>query len=176
MEDELLDLVNEKDEIIGTVWKSQAHKDPKLIHREVGIAIFNTDGYVLLQQRSINKAKNPGMWTVSATGHINMGEDPAQAVIRETREELGLEVEPVYFKKKFNIASDKKEARFMWGYYAIVKGQPTITPDPSEVMDYTWVKVEDLEDFSKTHDYDLTKYSHTGIMEVAQYLNQQGIL
>jgi len=48
MQDELIDLVNEKDEIIGTVWKSQAHKDPKLIHREVGIAIFNTDGCVLL--------------------------------------------------------------------------------------------------------------------------------
>jgi len=124
----------------------------------------------------MNKSRNPGMWTVSAAGHINLGEDPTHAMIRETQEELGITVEPVYFKKKFSLASDKKEARFMWGYYAIVKGQPTVTLDQSEVMDYAWVKVKDLEDFSKTHDYDLTKYSHTGIMEVAQYLNQQGIL
>ena len=40
-DDELLDLVNEDDEVIGTVWKSKAHKDPSKIHREVAIVIVN---------------------------------------------------------------------------------------------------------------------------------------
>ena len=54
-EDELLDLVNEKDEVIGEVWKSVAHKDPTKIHREVAIVVFNNKSEVLLQQRSFKK-------------------------------------------------------------------------------------------------------------------------
>ena len=50
--DELLDLVNEKDVVIGTVLKSEAHKDPTKIHRQVDLVIFNDKGEVLLQQRS----------------------------------------------------------------------------------------------------------------------------
>ena len=49
MADELLDLVNEDDDIIGEVWKSTAHKDPKLIHREISVIISYTKNKVLFQ-------------------------------------------------------------------------------------------------------------------------------
>ena len=86
--DELLDLVNEKDEIIGEVWKSEAHKNPSKIHREVVIAVFNKKGDVLLQKRSINKEYHPGRWAITA-GHVGKGEVPGDAAKRELFEELG---------------------------------------------------------------------------------------
>jgi isopentenyldiphosphate isomerase len=54
MVDELLDLVDESDQIIGELWKSKAHKGPKLIHREVAIIIHNDKSKVLFQKRSTN--------------------------------------------------------------------------------------------------------------------------
>ena len=89
-DDELLDLVNEKDEVIGEVWTSVAHKDPTKIHREVAIVVFNNKSEVLLQQRSFKKSHDPGEWKLTAAGHVGKGEDPKDAAIRELEEELGL--------------------------------------------------------------------------------------
>lgn len=167
MEDELLDLVNEQDEIIGTVWKSEAHKNPKLIHREIAIAVFNDGGKVLLQQRSMNKTQ-PGSWKITAAGHIGNGENPINAAKRELKEELGLEVKPIFFKKIFQ--AEKNEAKFYWTYYALVSGEPERKLDYSEVMDSKWVKVEDLKSFSKTNDYRLDGLSHSTIIEINSML------
>jgi len=81
--DELLDLVNEKEDVIGTVWKSEAHMDPSKIHREVTIAVFNNKNEILLQRRSMNKVNDPGCWKITAAGHVGMNEDPKHAVKRE---------------------------------------------------------------------------------------------
>ncbi|MCL5008726.1 MAG: NUDIX domain-containing protein [Patescibacteria group bacterium] len=48
------------------------------------------DGKTLLAKRK-KKALGDGQWG-SAGGHVEAGETPAQAAIRETREELGIEV------------------------------------------------------------------------------------
>jgi len=171
MNDELLDLVDEKDEIIGTVWKNQAHQNPKLIHREVAIAVYNDQNKVLLQQRSMNKSNNPGAWKMAAAGHVGSGETPLDAINREVKEELGLTLNPVYYKKVFNTHEDK-EARFTWVYYALVKGEPNITLDPSEVMDYAWVEIDKLNEFAMDHNYDVKGLSHLTILEIFKELSK----
>jgi isopentenyl-diphosphate delta-isomerase len=167
--DELLDLVNEQDDVIGSVWKSEAHQNPKLIHREIAIAVFNDRGEVLLQQRSLNKVNGPGMWIVSASGHVGKSEEPAKAAQRELEEEVGLKAKLVYSSKRFALR-EHKEARFFWSYYAVVKGRPQVALDPEEVMDYDWVKVDRLEAFAKDHDYDLQGVGHAFIMKIAREL------
>lgn len=167
--DELLDLVDENDQVIGTVWKSEAHQNPKLLHREVAIAVFNKKGQVLLQQRSMKKTNDPGEWKMTAAGHIGAGEDPEVAVKREVFEELGIKIKPVYFKKHFHTYKDK-EARFFWVYYAIVTKNPTLKLDEEEVMDAKWVDVRYLEKFSKRNTYSLDSTSHKTICEIAKKL------
>jgi isopentenyldiphosphate isomerase len=163
MEDELLDLVNESDEVIGTVWKSLAHKNPKLIHREVNMAIFNKNNKVLLQQRSMNKS-HPGAWKITATGHVKAGENPIDAAKRELSEELGINIELLYYKKIFK--STDTESKFYWIYYALIPDEPVTKLDYYEVMDSAWVNIKDLEIFSKTHDYDMNGLSQSMIMEI----------
>ncbi len=99
--DELLDLVDKNDRVIGTVWKSEAHKDPSVIHREVAIVVFNKKGEVLIQQRSMNKKNDPGAWKITAAGHVGQGEDPKKAAEREVYEELGINIEANFLKKTF---------------------------------------------------------------------------
>ena len=50
--EEMLDIVNENDEVIGEALRKHANTDPTLIHREVNIIIYDSMKRVLLQNRS----------------------------------------------------------------------------------------------------------------------------
>ena len=63
-------------------------------HRSVHVWIVAGDGRVLIQRRSPRKENHPGLWDVSAAGHISAGESPVESAIREVEEELGLRIEP----------------------------------------------------------------------------------
>ena len=172
--DELLDLVNEKDEVVGTVRRSEAHKDSSKIHREVAILLFTKDGRVLLEERSFKKDHEPGAWRIPA-GHILSGEDPENMAKKEVFEELGIKINPVFYGKKFSI-SEGRESRFFWIYYAILNENIKINVNKDESETIEWIKVGELDKFSKDHKYSLTSPSHELTMEVYKYLVQNKIV
>lgn len=73
--------------------KDAVHRDGDL-HRSAHVWIIAADGRVLLQRRSQRKENNPGLWDVSAAGHLSAGEAAVDAAIREVGEELGLSLAP----------------------------------------------------------------------------------
>jgi isopentenyldiphosphate isomerase len=89
-QDERFDVVNEADEVIGQTRRSEAHRNPWLIHRSVQALIFNHAGELLLQRRSASKDLFPGYWCASASGHVASGDDYATTAAREVGEELGV--------------------------------------------------------------------------------------
>ena len=91
--DEWVDIVDISGKPTGkTVLKSDAHREGYL-HPTVHIWCYSQDGRVLLQKRGEFKSTFPLMWDVSVAGHINAGEDPVNAALREIKEEIGLHVE-----------------------------------------------------------------------------------
>lgn len=90
MEDEVLEIVNEKGDVVGKARRSEIHGNPSLIHRVVHLLVFNNNGDLLLQKRSLNKDVAPGKWDTSVGGHINPNEDIVNAAKRELHEELGV--------------------------------------------------------------------------------------
>lgn len=88
--DELFDLVDREDRVIGVVRRGEAHGNPALIHRSVQTLVFNAAGELLLQRRSQRKDLFPGYYCASASGHVDRGEEYAAAAARELREELGI--------------------------------------------------------------------------------------
>ncbi|MEA5151861.1 MAG: NUDIX domain-containing protein [Oscillospiraceae bacterium] len=56
------------------------------------LCLFDSRGELLIQRRSAEKKRYPGCWDLSAGGFVRSGEDSLQAVLRETREELGLKL------------------------------------------------------------------------------------
>ncbi|MCA9397648.1 NUDIX domain-containing protein, partial [candidate division WWE3 bacterium] len=90
-QDELLDLVNENDEVIGTILRSEANSNPKVYHREIGILIADSQDRVLMQQRSKNKKVYPLYWIVSCAGHVSAGMTPEEVAHKELQEELGFD-------------------------------------------------------------------------------------
>jgi len=89
---EEFDVVDERDEVIGTGPRNEVHRCA-LLHRAVHILIFNRHGELLLQKRSAWKDSEPGKWDSSAAGHLEPGESYAAAAARETEEELGIRPE-----------------------------------------------------------------------------------
>ena len=90
MEEELLEIVNPQGEIIGVRPRSEIHGNPKMIHRVVHVLLFNSQGALLLQKRSMKKDVAAGMWDTSVGGHVDAGETIDDAVRREMKEELGI--------------------------------------------------------------------------------------
>ena len=90
MKNEIFDLVNEQDLVIGKIRRIDAHGNPQFIHRVSHVLVFNSKEELFLQKRSLKKDVQPGKWDTSVGGHVDAGEDYFSAAVRETEEELGI--------------------------------------------------------------------------------------
>ena len=97
--DELFDLVDLDDHVIGQVRRGEAHGNPALIHRSVQVLVFAHTGQLLLQRRSARKDLFPGYYCASASGHVASGEEYAATAERELAEELGISSPLTYIGK-----------------------------------------------------------------------------
>ncbi len=86
-------VVNENDEIIGTMPKDEAHKNG-VPHRIAVTYVENTSGQILVQIRM------SGSLDHSSAGHVEVGESYEDAARRELEEELGIkDVDLAYIGK-----------------------------------------------------------------------------
>jgi len=90
MQNEIIDLLDEKGKTIGTIDKAIAHNDG-LWHRSTHVWIVNSKGEMLFQKRCADKSFYPNFWDCSASGHIGAGEDSKTAALREGFEEIGVD-------------------------------------------------------------------------------------
>lgn len=98
--DEILDLVNENDEVIGEIERTKANSGKNLIHREIGIILLGKNNKVLVQKRSQSKKTFPGQWILSVGGHVSKGVSPEKAAHIELVEELGFDTKLILIDKK----------------------------------------------------------------------------
>lgn len=84
--DELIAIVDENDKVIGADTRDNVHKKG-LLHREIAVLLFNKKNEMLLQKRKDNRR-----YGFSAAGHFSTSENYLQGAIRETKEEVGLEL------------------------------------------------------------------------------------
>ena len=83
MPEEIFDIVDDQDRVIGQMPRSEVHRQ-KLLHRAVSIFVFDSRGRLLLQQRSATKDEYPLRYTSSASGHVSAGETYDETAPRET--------------------------------------------------------------------------------------------
>jgi len=126
---EILDLVDENDVIIGEVERRIANADPTKLHREIGVILVDNKKRVLLQRRSLKKKIHPGLWILSAAGHVPQGMDPMKAAYKELLEELGFDTKLTFVEKFLN--TYEHERNFAYLYSGQYKGENIIL-DPSE--------------------------------------------
>ena len=89
---EKFDVLNELGEFTGQVASREDCHKKGLWHRAVYAFIIDKNSNVLLQKRSKEKKLWPNLWDVTLGGHVDSGEFGRQALIREAKEELGLDL------------------------------------------------------------------------------------
>ena len=131
MQDEIFDVVNERDEVIGQLARKEVHRQG-LKHRAVHVLIFNARGEIFLQKRSLKKDNHPGVWDSSASGHVDCGEDYDACAIREVGEELGVRLGCVPKRVLRIDACDETGQEFVWVYQCKHEGPFTLHPEEIE--------------------------------------------
>lgn len=89
--EEWFPMVNMDGKIIGKIPRSVCHDGKsKILHPVVHLHLFNKEGKLYLQKRAKTKDIQPGKWDTSIGGHIDLGENVEEALVREAEEELNL--------------------------------------------------------------------------------------
>jgi isopentenyldiphosphate isomerase len=128
MNEEIFDVVNERDEVIGRAPRREVHARG-LLHRSVHVLVFNARGEVFLQKRSMKKDRQPGVWDSSASGHLDAGEDYDACAVRELREEIGLSLASAP-ERLFKLdACEATDAEFVWVYRCESEGPFALHPE-----------------------------------------------
>ncbi len=101
---EILDIVDENDQVIGSAPRDIAHRDG-LLHRAIRIIFYTSRGTMILQRRSLKKEINPGFLSLAVAGHVTQGDDYLHTAQKETFEETGLmvPVEKFQFLAKYHL-------------------------------------------------------------------------
>ena len=141
MNTELLAVVDKNDQVIDTLPRNEIHASG-LRHRAVHILVFNQQGQLFLQKRSMNKDLNKGLWDTSAAGHVDAGEDYLPSAIREADEELGIDIEST-LQSLFKLSPTKQLGmEFIQVYQCMHNGQFTLNIE--EIDEGAWFLVADI--------------------------------
>ena len=167
MTEEIFDVVNNNDEVIGKATRQEVHATG-LKHRAVHVLVFNAHGDVFLQKRSMLKDTARGKWDSSASGHLDAGEDYDACAARELREEIGLAVNQT-LRRLFKIdACVETGWEFCWVYRCESEGPFQLHPDEIETGDWfapdavtKWV-AEGPRDFARAFVLIWGKYRQLG--------------
>jgi isopentenyldiphosphate isomerase len=135
MSEEIFDVVNDRDEVVGQAPRREVHRRG-LQHRAVHVLVFRSGGDVFLQKRSMQKDCAPGAWDSSASGHLDRGEDYDACAVREFQEELGvrLAADP---RRVFKVESCAETGfEFCWVYRGEHEGPFVLHPEEIERGDW----------------------------------------
>lgn len=155
--EEIFDVVNERDEVVGRLPRREVHRQ-KLRHRAVHVLVFNRRGELFLQQRSLTKDNFPGVWDSSSSGHLNSGEDYDPCTLREVREELGVELSAVP-RRLFKLEATAETGwEFCWVYRAEHEG-PFVLQE-SEVRGGGWFSLESVTEWLERRPQDFADAFH----------------
>lgn len=129
-----------------------AESSPKYPEPTVGALVVDDVGKVLL----VRSYKWRGLLSVPG-GHIEVGETAEEAVRREVKEEVGLDVKPVklllmqqaIYPKNFTL-----RRHFIFLDYLCVSDSSAVKIDNREIQSYIWIDPEealkeDLEEYTR---------------------------
>lgn len=120
-------------------------------------AVIQKDNKILLAQRSLQSRGQPGKWE-NAGGEVDEGETSEQAIIREIKEELGVD-----FKINKTLLEDEfPNTDGVWHviiYSGSIEGEPKAMIS-EETSDVKWFDIAELENV------DLATYTRTDFIKL----------
>lgn len=142
MAEEIFPIVNTEGEVVGSATREECHAGSFLLHPVVHLHIFNSAGELYLQKRVMTKKIQPGKWDTAVGGHVDYGERIEDALLRETREELGVRDFTPEFLMRYEFRS-QVEAELVYIYKCVYDGDFNL--DPSEVDEGRFWSLDEIK-------------------------------
>lgn len=111
-------------------------------------AWFQKDNKFLVIHRSFQDNFMPGFWDTPG-GSLDFGEDLIKALIRESKEEVGLDIKVGQLIYCHNSVYKNTHHWFTLIYQCEIVGDEKITLDPNEHQEYRWVTLKELQQLPK---------------------------
>jgi len=147
--DELLDIVDAQDAVIGTMWRSQRERPEHWHFRSVFAFLKNSEGKVCILRRSANKSYLPLHWSLVG-GCVSSGEDYDVAVVREIAEEINMDVDIATLSYLGHVTPTEFGGRFFTKVYEIRVDSFQINYNPEDFCEYRWIFPHELLELQKT--------------------------
>lgn len=154
-QDEIFDVVNEQDEVIGTATRKECHSNADLIHHTVHFTLRDPKTEkILITRYPLTKEHDAGKFCFLGE-HIVAGESYPDAARRGCLEELGIEI--VKFEEKahhiFKYQNQTEFVRFFLGKW----NGTEIHFDSEEIAKIIWIERGELK--KGTYDFsEMTQY------------------
>jgi isopentenyldiphosphate isomerase len=143
-EDEVVDIIDENDKVIGKTTKNIA-RGKNILHRGAHVVVFNSDGKLFVQKRSKTKLVHPGLWGLGAGGWVSSGEDYETAAKRELKEELGIKKGIKFlFDFRYKTSDDNYKSKF---YKCIFDGKIKLQKEEIEKGEFR--TINEIKNMSK---------------------------
>lgn len=115
-------------------------------HLGTDVWIINSDNKILIQKRSENKKLEPNVWAMTG-GSVMVGENSLETIVRETKEELDIEIDPnkLELVTKFKTGNVWIETYILKNDYDIAK----MKFQKEEVSDAKWVTWNEIDELVK---------------------------
>ncbi|MDI3388773.1 NUDIX domain-containing protein [Streptomyces sp. B-S-A8] len=140
--DEILDIVDEQDRVVGTAPRGEAYAKG-LRHRCVFVLARDAEDRVFVHRRTPTKLVFPSLYDMFVGGVVGAGEAYDTAALREAEEELGVSGLPrpvPLFKFLY-----ETDAHTWWSYVYEVRCELPVSPQAEEVDWHTFLPEDDLE-------------------------------
>ncbi len=135
--EEYLDLVNERDEVIGKKLRSEIYAEGLTNFRVVNVFVVNSQGQIWIPRRTAHKAIFPLSLDFSAAGHVESGETYDEAFAKEVREELDIDVSKVSHRLLGHLTPRDGVKLFEAVYEIRSDAAPQFNPD--DFIEYYWM-------------------------------------
>ena len=136
--DELLDLVDQHDHVIGVLERSQVYAMHHNNFRVINCFISNDIGQLWIPRRAAHKKLFPLALDVSVGGHVVSGETYDEAFVRELYEEVGLRDQQIAYRKIGSMSPHEHGvSAFMHVYHVRYNETPPFNHD--DFIEYYWL-------------------------------------
>ena len=153
---EIIDIVDENNQLTGQVEDRWVAFEKGLWRRTVSCWIMNDKGEILLQKRTPNKKRNPNKWAKTG-GQVESGETPEEAIFREVKEEIGIEIPKEQIKVVDIFKNNKNKPIFSYNFMFEVKYKiEDYKLQKEEVSEIKYITIEDMEVAKKNNDENYT--------------------
>ncbi len=149
-------IVNEQDNVIGA--KEKEAITAQDIYRVSALWITNSQGDILLAQRSFNKVNHPGRWALAVAGTVEVGETYEENIKKEAREEIGLQDVIVSLGPKF-LVNDATKFYLQIFTTVVDRTAESLTLKKDEVEDIKWFPQKELKQEITAHPEKFTPFT-----------------